>query len=495
MNCFSKFILLLCLIPAFSFSATYYVSTSGNNSNTGLSALTAFSTLQFASNKVLPGDSVIVIAGTYKGFHHTTSGNALNPIIFSAQPGVLINSSNGTTNDGINLEGASYVIIEGFKVYGVPRAGIRAVLNNHVVIRKNKCDSNRYWGILTGFSDDILIEENECSRSVIEHGIYFSNSADRPVIRKNISRANNANGIHMNGDVSLGGDGIISNALVENNIIYGNGKSGGSGINCDGVQSSRIQNNLLYDNHASGVSLYKIDGGDGSKNNVVVNNTIVQASDGRWAINISDGSTGNTIYNNILYHSHAFRGSISIDAASLTGFTSDNNITTNKFSTDGGGTNMTLALWRTNTSQDQNSLIAAPAQLFINVSTSDYHLSSTSPAIDKGTTSLASQNAPIMDIEGLARPQNNLFDIGAYEFNSPTGVAAVTSEISFSSSFLSIPDESIVVLYDIQGRVVEHGSKTNATQYIETHSRELFIYRSYSEVTKTFIQGKVCQGY
>ena len=41
-----------------------------------------------------------------------------------------------------------------------------------------------------------------------------------------------------------GADGIISGALVENNVIYNNGLGGGSGINCDGVQNSVIRNNL-----------------------------------------------------------------------------------------------------------------------------------------------------------------------------------------------------------------------------------------------------------
>jgi hypothetical protein len=57
--------------------------------------------------------------------------------------------------------------------------------------------------------------------------------------------------------VSQGGDGIISGALVEANTIYGNGLGSGSGINCDGVQSSVFRNNLLYNNHASGISLYQ----------------------------------------------------------------------------------------------------------------------------------------------------------------------------------------------------------------------------------------------
>jgi len=78
-------------------------------------------------------------------------------------------------------------------------------------------------------------------------------------------------------------------------VIYGNGVGGGSGINMDGVTDSLVQNNLLYDNHASGVSLYRIDGATGSKRNVVVNNTIVNASDARWCVNINNGSTDNTV--------------------------------------------------------------------------------------------------------------------------------------------------------------------------------------------------------
>jgi len=61
------------------------------------------------------------------------------------------------------------------------------------------------------------------SRSQAEHGIYVGNSGDRPVIRRNVVWGNNANGIHMNGDLSQGGDGIISGAIVEGNIIHDNG--------------------------------------------------------------------------------------------------------------------------------------------------------------------------------------------------------------------------------------------------------------------------------
>src|SRR5262249_52149473 len=155
------------------------------------------------------------------------------------------------------------------------------------------------------FAEGALIENNVTSRSLKEHGIYFANSADLPIIRGNTVWGNRVCGIHMNGDRTQGGTGIIKGALVENNVIYDNGQKGGAGINADGVQDSRFQNNLLYNNHSSGISLYRVDGGGPSKNNVVVNNTILVAADGRWAINIKIGSTGNTVYNNILWNAHS----------------------------------------------------------------------------------------------------------------------------------------------------------------------------------------------
>ena len=378
---------------------TFYVDPAGNDAAAG-SDTQPWRTLQKAANPVRAGDLVIVRAGRYAGLYLTTSGTATDPITFRGEPGAIVETQNPTTQDGINLEGASYVIVEGFTVTGVPRAGIRSVVNHHVIIRGNTGDLNGRWGILTGFSDDILIENNVMSRSQAEHGIYVSNSGDRPVIRKNVVFGNRANGIHMNGDVSQGGDGIISGALVEDNTIFDNGFGGGSGINCDGVQSSVFRNNLLYNNHASGISLYQIDAAQPARGNQVLNNTIVMASDARWAINIQNASTGNVLRNNILFNQQSFRGSIAISADSRPGFVSDTNVVMDRFSIDGGDTRIGLAAWRAATGQDQSSLIAAPAALFVNFAGNDYHLSATSPARDAGVTLAAVPD----DLEGAPRP-------------------------------------------------------------------------------------------
>ena len=181
--------------------ATLYVATSGNDVSDG-SAAHPWLTLQHAADVVNPGDTVVVRAGNYVGFYLDRDGTATGRITFEADPGVTITQRNATTPDGINLEGADYVTIEGFNVVGMPRTGIRSVINHDVILRDNNLDQNGYWGILTGFSDNLLIENNVASRSVQQHGIYVSNSGDNPIIRNNVLWGNHANGIHMNGDIS-----------------------------------------------------------------------------------------------------------------------------------------------------------------------------------------------------------------------------------------------------------------------------------------------------
>lgn len=391
---------------------TYYVAPNGNNANSGLQG-SPWEDLQHAADTVGPGDTVIVAAGSYNGFYLETSGTAEAPIVFQAEEGVVIDQENAVTPDGINLEGASYVVVEGFEVVGTNRAGIRAVLGEHVTLRRNVSRDNFRWGILTGFCENVVIEDNDTSGSQDEHGIYVSNSADNPIIRRNRIHDNNANGLHMNGDAEQGGDGIISGALVEGNIIWNNGQGGGgSGINCDGVQNSRIVNNLVYDTHASGISLYRIDGGGASTGNRVVNNTVFVASNGRWALNIQDGSTGNHVYNNILLNAHNSRGSIDISGDSLTGFVSDHNVLMDRMTTDGGDSILSLSEWQTQTGGDESSLVASPDALFVGAGQDDYHLGMTSPAVDAGT----STDAPNGDLENVARPVGPAFDIGAYEY-------------------------------------------------------------------------------
>ena len=391
-------------------AADFWVKNGGNDTLDGSSPANAWATLAHAAAVVNSGDTVHVLDGTYQGFDLRRSGTAGAPITFHAEGSAAqITADNGTTPDGINVENAAYVIIDGFVVNNRTRAGIRVAVSQFVTVRHCHTGQNGHWGIFSGFADDFTVELNETHHSQTEHGIYVSNSCVRPVIRGNVSHDNYANGIHMNGDLSQGGSGLISSALVERNIIYGNGVGGGSGINMDGVINSTIRNNLLYDNHASGISLYQIDGATGYTGNVVVNNTIVNAADGRWCVNINSGSTGNQILNNILYNYHSFRGVITIDASSRPGFSSDYNSVMNRFSTDAGDTVINLPSWQA-LGYDAHSFLATPTGLFV-APGSDFHLLAGCAAVDAGTAS----NAPSDDLDGNPRPVGAAFDVGAYE--------------------------------------------------------------------------------
>jgi parallel beta-helix repeat protein len=397
-------------------AAEFFVSTTGNNSNTG-STTAPWRTLQFAASRVGAGDRVTVRAGDYVGFNLTESGAAGSPITFLAETGARITSRNAVTPDGINVENASYVVIDGFEVFGMPRAGVRAALGDFVTVRNVYAHNNERWGIFTGFVDDLVIENNRTSFSRLEHGIYVSNSGDRPIIRGNTTWNNHGSGIHMNGDVSQGGDGIISEALVSRNRIFDNaanlgaGFGGGSGINMDGVQGSRIENNLLYGNRASGISLFREDGGGASSGNVVVNNTIHQPADTRWALNLQNAAINNTVLNNILVNDDTFRGAIDASMDSLTGLTSNFNVVSNRFTTNGGNTVLTLNTWRAQTGNDATSSgVSAATDVFV-APGSNYNIKAPSLALNSGTTT----QAPSVDLIGTPRPQGSGIDIGALE--------------------------------------------------------------------------------
>ncbi len=389
----------------------YYVSNSGSDNAEG-SAAAPWLTLQHAADEAGPGSVVVVRAGEYTGFDVRTVANAAAPLVFQAEPGVVITSANPETGrDGINVENAAYVTIAGFTVSGIERAGIRVAVSDNVAVQDCRCLANGVWGIFTAFANFVTLERNVCVGSGEEHGIYTSNSGDYPTIRGNVLAGNSGCGLHMNGDISMGGDGIISNALIDGNVVFDNGVSGGSGINCDGVQDSRIVNNLLWNNHASGISLYQIDAGEPSSGNTIVNNTVVQPQDGRWCMNIADASINSTVINNIFFTYHSFRGSLRYDADCLTGLSSDYNVILDRVTTDDGDSVITLAAWQLASGHDTHSTVVPPDGFAALFPGNLLQLGLGSAAHDAGTAA----SAPGLDITGNPRPQGAGFDCGAWE--------------------------------------------------------------------------------
>jgi len=76
---------------------------------------------------------------------------------------------------------SSYVVLDGLRSFNANRAAVRIDQADHVTVRNGVFGNNATWGIFTDFSDDLLLENNECYASGTQHGIYVSNSGDRPV--------------------------------------------------------------------------------------------------------------------------------------------------------------------------------------------------------------------------------------------------------------------------------------------------------------------------
>jgi parallel beta-helix repeat protein len=170
----------------------------------------------------------------------------------------------------------------------------------------------RHDGIFTGHATNVLIQGNISSHNA-EHGVYVSNSADGPRILGNASYGNGTCGLQINADGSecpspptSDCDGVISNWLMDSNVVYANK----IGINLDGAVSGRLVNNYVHDDSNKGVAMYFLDAYEASHDNVVVNNTILETAgpalelvnNGNGAIsNIQWSPNNNTIFNNILY--------------------------------------------------------------------------------------------------------------------------------------------------------------------------------------------------
>lgn len=379
-------LLLCCILYANAFAATYYVDPSGSDSSPGTKNK-PFKTLQKAAYMVKAGDTVHVQNGTYSGFYSVNSGAPSNPITFRSDGNnVVVNARNTKTNDNINIEGTDHVTIEGFIVRNGGRAGIRVVNAWGVVIRDNTVGPNTTWGIFTGFAPQVQILNNKTFNSSQEHGIYVSNSKvanDNPIIRGNETYGNYMSGIQVNGDCEVGGDGVISGGLIENNIVRDNGAKGLSLIS---MSDSIVQNNLIYNNGARGIGAggIHLTGQPGcnlpSNRNLVVNNTIVEQR--ITGIRLSGGPVNNVIFNNLI-------------------------ISKMPLADEGGGNSI-----------DRSSNLTRNSHkgLFVNADIGDYNLQQSSAAIDKGKAAYSGRTAPSRDLIGNGRPQEKGYDIGSYEY-------------------------------------------------------------------------------
>jgi parallel beta-helix repeat protein len=264
------------------------------------------------------GDSVYFEKGIYPAFIiNDLHGTIEKPITFNGSFSIdkaNISLNPKKINDFIEIKKSSHITLTGFNIQNAPRAGIRVNNSHYIKVENNKLTNNGVWGIFTNHANHFIASNNTILGPAQQHGIYHSNSGDHVQITSNFIQNFNGCGIHMNGDLSMGGayqvkgDGIISDVKISNNYLSGNGSSGGSAINLDGIENGDINNNIIVNNKAAGLSIFQGDGAAGSSKINVTDNLIIMAKRSRWAVNIKNAGGENSFTNNIIISQDSFKG-------------------------------------------------------------------------------------------------------------------------------------------------------------------------------------------
>ena len=332
-------------------AATYYVATTGSDSNPGTQSAPFRHLTKAAATATQPGDTVIIMDGTYDNEGVVApnvvvilyySGTAGNPITFRAQnrgKAILdsMNSSTTTSCDGASayfgLKSVSFIVIQGF------------------VIQRG-CDS----GILTdGAAHDIIIRWNE-----------IRNIANHTVIDQ-IGR----NGIYLHA--------AEYNFIFDGNSFHDIGRTDGQtllhfdhGIYSQG-QNMTIINNIFYNMNRG----FSIQIADGASNWLVANNTFAFGNANGEAGQIMFWNTNSniTVRNNIFHNPNG--SAMTRYAATISGSAFDHNLVYGVSTLISDVTGFTIGT---------NQIGVNP--LFVNASTApyDFHLQPGSPGIGAGVT-------------------------------------------------------------------------------------------------------------
>lgn len=272
-------LLLVVVMPLHADATTYYVSTTGNNANDGLSESTPKRTIAHCVSLMVAGDTCLVRGGTYAesgGILFNRSGAAGAPIQLLNYPGEspLIAFTPEVSTDRILILHSSgiaaaigYITISGFEITG-GWEGIKFHNLHDSIISNNWLHASGRQGILgIGGHDNIItrniIDDRGNTTCAISggtsctgiHGLYLH--GNRYTITNNVIYNITGGGIQQNGsststydpakhpstDFAGAADWIVS----DNTFAYTN--YGPGYIVWGGLSNNlRLENNIFYEN-------------------------------------------------------------------------------------------------------------------------------------------------------------------------------------------------------------------------------------------------------
>ncbi|MDZ8110125.1 MAG: choice-of-anchor Q domain-containing protein [Nostoc sp. DedQUE12a] len=406
-------------------STTYYVSGSGSDKNSGLSASSPFRTPQRAANLTKPGDTVFLMNGVYKNSSSgavltiTRSGSSNAWIKYKAYPGhspkIQFNGWHGIWIK----DGASYIEVDDIEVEGNnPNISLNYALSqkyntsnpltsgncitvdgrgksrpHHVRILNSKIHDCGGGGVIAIEIDYLTIDGNQVYNnawyspfggsgiSFLKSWNYDGNQGYRMFVRNNKVYRNRMYVPWIVNGKFQDGNGIIADrkrndeagsklppyrgrTLIANNVVYENGGGGVHAFKSDNIDV--INNTSYLNSQTPGIPYGQISMND--TRNVKVLNNILYSQSGK-PINSKSPKNINTVFNYNLYNNNGYAAS----------------------------------------GRGSNDIIADPQ--FVNAGGRDFRVKSTSPAINSGIKFDFLKT----DFLGGPRIKGSAQDRGAYE--------------------------------------------------------------------------------
>ncbi len=395
----------------------FYVSPSGDDANPGTAAA-PWRTLQKASDAAPAGAIVYARSGTYASFAVTR-----HDLTFAGYPGETVTVPGDSSHlYTVKILDTSDVTLRNLIIQRNPRqygTAVYVARASHVTIEGSVLRDNAGFGVVLENVTDTLVLNNAITGN--GSGVEVRLGSDGVVIRDNRIYDND-----RAVDAGRGASGVTffkttGPILADNNLLWGNtmadpAQPDGSAFEIYAAGNITMTRNVIWDNAVvleTGTDsrttpcdrltftrniAYRTTRQEGlilrcASNSLVAHNTF----DGldRFAYDLSHNAgtyggsiAGLRILNNIVFNGRAY----SIDTALPSSVVIDYNLFYTAGSTAyegqylayvvGQGNTSNLAVFRSWTGYDLHGLSANPA--FVNPAARDYHLTTQSPAIDRG---------------------------------------------------------------------------------------------------------------
>jgi Right handed beta helix region len=451
---------------------TYYVATNGNNSNDG-SSVRPWRTISYAVSAASPvqaSQQIIVRPGLYQEeVELGKSGTPGNYIRLVAQSGVTLRyqgGGGGFAQGILESSGKSYWLIRGFRIEGLAAStpettatpiwgGIVLKDATGMIVDKNSVYRTGSSGIIVlpasyygGGELEVTSKNIRVTNNTIDNAnnwldqealsIWGVNSFD---VSYNLVKNSKTEGI----DVKVGSrNGKIHHNTVTNVAVWsGRGRNGGPAIYLDANRANLynidVYNNIVYNNNADGIYVSAEAPNLGESRDIRIYNNIVYGNgllgvNGGTCLGVSGRVRNVEAYHNTCYKNiYGFLISLAEDYG-----TSDapqnvvlrNNIFANTTYLNGriAGSGITVRLERNlitnsvadlyefgggNPSVTLVSNVRAASAGFVNAGANDFHLTASSAARDKGSSTVGKAT---LDFDGVTRPQGASPDMGAFEY-------------------------------------------------------------------------------